>query len=68
MKNILVCLILSIIGWVYYFKGNREKKQEKEDWLDRFWYSSLDFRVIIINLLVSFATIYFILKYISNEM
>ncbi|MDR0227861.1 MAG: hypothetical protein LBI72_02190 [Flavobacteriaceae bacterium] len=64
MKNIIVCLVLSIVSWLYYFYERKKATQNEEgDWIDRFWKFGLDFKILLMAIGTAFLTIYFIIDY-----
>jgi hypothetical protein len=63
MKNIIVCLVLSIVSWLYYFYERKTHKKNEGDWIDRFWKVGLDFKILFMAIGTAFLTLYFIIDY-----
>jgi hypothetical protein len=62
MKNIVVCLILSTVSWLYYFHERKKNVKNEDDMIDRFWKFGLDFKILLMALGTSFLSIYFIVN------
>ncbi len=64
-RETVVLIFFSIFSWIYYLKEKKNTKKRKENSRTMFYFKSLDLRVLMIAILVTIVTIYFILGDIS---
>ncbi len=64
MKELLFCLFLSVISWLYFFYQRKETLKENTDSITKFVNHGIDFRILIWAIVCSFLTIYFFIMLI----
>lgn len=62
MKEILACLIVSIVSWIYFFYERKKAAKKKADWIMKFWYMSLDIQVLMCAVAFTIFAVYLIIE------
>mgnify|MGYP000895653050 CR=1 FL=1 len=67
MKNIIITFIGAVIGWAYFFYARKSDAKRKMEWSTKILYFGYDLKVLIMAIVATILTIYFLVDYLIND-